>query len=297
MTSDVKIGEGKESLLFVNKKKQKNFVNFGIGRAATFGQKFFASFFQKRRFFFLPLLPLIFALPANADLSSPARVGVFAKLPNWSGLWEEFKAGASGGPDDPAELKQQIALSFVHPPYNAEWAAKAAAAARARANGPDKLCGNLGFPSLMIGSALMFEAIVTPEETALTFDFQETRHIYTDGQPLPPVDERFGTTWGTSVGHWEGQTLVVDTVASSAPVDPEGDPISEQATYHERIRLIDKNTLQDQLTITDPTALTHPWQLTRTYTRVPNMTRFVEEECYGNTRDQRVNGTFTISPP
>ena len=281
----------------MNKKKQKNFVNFGIGRAATFGQKFFASFFQKRRFFFLPLLPLIFALPANADLSSPARVGVFAKLPNWSGLWEEFKAGASGGPDDPAELKQQIALSFVHPPYNAEWAAKAAAAARARANGPDKLCGNLGFPSLMIGSALMFEAIVTPEETALTFDFQETRHIYTDGQPLPPVDERFGTTWGTSVGHWEGQTLVVDTVASSAPVDPEGDPISEQATYHERIRLIDKNTLQDQLTITDPTALTHPWQLTRTYTRVPNMTRFVEEECYGNTRDQRVNGTFTISPP
>jgi len=291
------------SLLF--EKRSKNSYSIAVGRPAcgtlrpkTKLTKFFCLFlFTKGRFPTGLLLMLLWAGAARADVSSTGRVGTFAKLPNWSGLWEEFKAGASGGPDDPAELKQQIALSFVHPPYNAQWAAKAAAAATARARGPDKLCGNLGFPSLMIGSALMFEAIVTPEETALTFDFQETRHIYTDGQPLPPVDERFGTTWGTSVGHWEGQTLVVDTVASSAPVDPEGDPISDQATYHERIRLIDKNTLQDLLTITDPTALTHPWHLTRTYTRVPNMTRFVEEECYGNTRDQRVNGTFTIAPP
>ena len=285
-------------LLFVNKKKQKNFANIGISRAASSGQKFFASFFQKRSFLFLLTNSLLLInLTAHAEVNSPARVNAFAKLPNWSGLWEEFRAGASGGPDDPAEFKQQIALSSVHPPYNAEWAAKAAAAAKARANGPDKLCGNLGFPSLMIGSALMFDAIVTPEETSLAFDFQETRHIYTDGKPLPPVDERFGTTWGTSVGHWEGQTLVVDTVASSSPVDSIGDPISDQATYHERIQLINKDTLQDQLTITDPIALTHPWHLTRTYTRVPNMTRFVEEECYGNTRDVQVNGTFTIGPP
>ena len=240
---------------------------------------------------------LLWAGAARADVSSPGRVGTFAKLPNWSGLWEEFKAGASGGPDDPAELKQQIALSFVHPPYNAQWAAKAAAAATARARGPDKLCGNLGFPSLMIGSALMFEAIVTPGETLMTFDFSEDRHIYTDGRPLPPKDEQFPTSWGTSVGHWEGQTLVVDTVATSLPVDAGGDRLSDQAAYHERIRLIDPNTLEDQLTITDPVALTGPWQLTRHYTRVPNMTRFVPEECEGNGRDVRVNGSFTIAPP
>ncbi len=255
--------------------------------------------FQLKRLWLMltNLLLLTSIAAAHAEVNSVARVNAFAKLPNWSGLWEEFRAGATGGPDDPAEFKQQIALSSVHPPYNAIWAAKAAAAAKARANGPDKLCGNLGFPSLMIGSALMFDAIVTPEETALAFDFQETRHIYTDGQPLPPAGQRFGTTWGTSVGHWEGQTLVVDTVASSAPVDSIGDPISDQANYHERIRLINKDTLEDQLTITDPVALTHPWHLTRTYTRVPNMTRFVEEECTGNTRDVQVNGTFTISQP
>jgi len=234
---------------------------------------------------------------AQADGSSPQRVEAYAKLPDWSGLWEQFRAGATGGSDDPAELQRQVALGFVHPPYNAVWEAKAEAAAKARANGPDKLCGNIGFHGIMIGSVQMFEALITPEETVLTFDFSETRHIYTDGKPLPPVDERFGTTWGTSVGHWEGQTLVVDTVATSSPVDSGKDEISDQATYHERIRMLDQNTLQDQLTIIDPVALTHLWQLTREYTRVPNMARIVPEECDGNDRDLRVNKTFTIAPP
>ena len=232
---------------------------------------------------------------AHADPNSPQRVRAFAKLPDWSGLWEQFKSGASGGPDDPAELKAYLAP--VHPPYNTVWAAKAAAAAKARTSQPDYVCVTQGFPSLMIGSALMFEAIVTPGETVMTFDFSEARHIYTDGQPLPPADERFDTSWGDSVGHWEGQTLVVDTVATSLPVDAGGDRLSDQATYHERIRLVNKNTLEDQLTITDPTALAHPWQLTRHYSRVPNVTRFVPEECSGNTRDVLVHGKFTIAPP
>jgi hypothetical protein len=45
---------GRESLLFLKKKKQKNFYSFGTGslhRTASYGKKFFASFFQKRRFF------------------------------------------------------------------------------------------------------------------------------------------------------------------------------------------------------------------------------------------------------
>jgi len=244
---------------------------------------------------FFSVLLLIAAGPAHAELNSPQRVSDFAKLPDWSGLWEQFKSGASGGPDDPAEL--QAYLAPVHPPYNAAWRARAAAAAKQRTNQPDFVCVIQGFPSLMIGSALMFEAIVTPGETLMTFDFSEDRHIYTDGRPLPPKDEQFPTSWGTSVGHWEGQTLVVDTVATSLPVDAGGDRLSDQAAYHERIRLIDPNTLEDQLTITDPVALTGPWQLTRHYTRVPNMTRFVPEECEGNGRDVRVNGSFTIAPP
>lgn len=228
---------------------------------------------------------------ANAELNSKQRVRAFAKLPDWSGLWEQFNSGATGAPDDPEVFKESMAP--VQPPYNAEWAAKAQAIVK---EPPDKVCGTIGFPGLMIGSSLMFEAVITPELTILHFNFSETRHIYTDGKPLPPADEQFGTTWGTSVGHWEGQTLVVDTVASSSPVTAFGDPISSKATFHERIRMLDQNTLEDQLTITDPIAFTHPWQLTRRYYRVPNMTRLVEEECGGNERDVLVNGKLTIAP-
>jgi hypothetical protein len=232
---------------------------------------------------------------ANAELNSKQRLRAFARLPDWSGLWEQFNSGATGAPDEPKEFKASMVP--VHPPYNVIWEAKAQAAAKARASQPDKICGNIGFPGLMIGSALMFEVVITPELTIMHFDFSETRHIYTDGKPLPPADELFGTTWGSSVGHWEGQTLVVDTVASSSPVTAFGDPVSAKATYHERIRMMDKNTLEDRLTVTDPIALTGPWQLTRQYHRVPNMARLVEEECGGNERDVRVNGTFTIAPP
>lgn len=238
---------------------------------------------------------LLGADSASAAVSSRERVRAFARLPDWSGLWEQYSSGATGSSDDPNEFKESMAP--VHPPYNAEWQAKAQAAAGERARQPDKICGNIGFPGLMIGSALMFEVVITPELTLMHFDFSETRHIHTDGKPLPPEDERFGTTWGTSVGRWEGQTLVIDTVASNSPITAFGDPISPTAVYHERIRMVDRNTLEDQLTVTDPIALMHPWLLTRRYHRVPNMTRLVEEECGGNERDVRVNGTFTIAPP
>lgn len=238
---------------------------------------------------------LIGVVAANAGTNSRERARAFARLPDWSGLWEQYSSGPTGSSDDPKELA--VALAPIRPPYNAEWEAKAQAAAAERARQPDKVCGNIGFPGLMISSALMFEVVITPELTLMHFDFSETRHIFTDGKPLPPEDERFATTWGTSVGHWEGETLVVDSVASSSPLTPFGDPSSEQATYHERIRMVDRNTLEDQLTITDPVALSHPWNITQHYHRVPNMVRLVEEECGGNERDVRVDGSFTIAPP
>lgn len=232
---------------------------------------------------------------AMAQSPSSERMKAFAKLPDWSGLWEQYSSGATGSSDDPKQFKESMAP--IHPPYNAEWQKKEDAAAAQRAQQPDKACGNIGFPGLMISSALMFEVAITPELTVMHFDFSETRNIYTDGKPLPPEDERFPTTWGMSVGRWEGQTLVVDTVSADSQVTPFGDPISEHATYHERLHLLDKNTLEDVLTVTDPEALSHPWMVTRRYRKVPNMTRMVEEECGGNERDVRVNNTFTIAPP
>ncbi len=247
------------------------------------------------------VLAVVFlATASQAELNTTQRVRAFAKLPDWSGLWEQYDIGPSGLPPlDPGDLEQ--------PPYNDAWEAKYQASIEAQEAKPPPLQCLTGFPSLMVGSPLMFQAIVTPEETALIFSARETRHIYTDGSPHPDKDSLWPMPWGNSIGHWEGQILVADTIATSSPlfriVPKNGGFVggwaifSDQAHYIERIRMTDKNTLEDQITIQDPVALSHAWSMTRQYHRVPNMKRIVDGDCRGNDRNPVVDGRFVIAPP
>lgn len=234
--------------------------------------------------------------PGEAALNSSARVQAFSRLPDWSGLWEQFALSPSGAPTDPAEAQEIERISRDHPPYNPEWEARFQAAAQQRTAVADKPLCQLGFPTLMLNSPLMFQVIVDPEETTILFSQNETRHIYTDGRKHPPADELFVAPWGDSIGHWEGQTLMIDTVGTSAYYLP-GNILSDQARYIERIRMLGDGTLEDRMTILDPVSLTKPWKLTRRYHRVPNMNRMVEEDCVGNDRDPVINGKFTLAPP
>ncbi|HEX4074762.1 MAG TPA: hypothetical protein VHX49_05130 [Candidatus Acidoferrales bacterium] len=167
----------------------------------------------------------------------------------------------------------------------------------------------------MLDTPLMFEIMPTPKETALIFSSREIRHVYTDGGPHTPADELWATPWGDSIGHWEGQTLVIDTIAVKSPFvasesdgvpvlafgDMEGERtitiLSSKARYIERIRMIDKDHLEDQMTVIDPTNLTAPWHMNRTYERVAHVNRMVYEDCEGEDRNPIVNGRFTLAPP
>lgn len=233
---------------------------------------------------------------ANADLNSKERLQAFAKLPDWSGLWAQFSAGSAGAPDDPIELKAFIGALHEHPPYNSEWEAKARTLNASKAKQPEKPHCLWGFPPLNVGSPFIFQAIVTPEETTMIFSDRETRHIYTDGRSHPPQDEMFATPWGDSIGHWDGEVLTVDTVTSSSPANWNGDPLSDRARYTERIRMVNRNTLEDQITVNDPVALSRPWQLTRRYLRDPNVNRIIDQVCVENDRNPVVNGKMTIAP-
>ena len=73
---------------------------------------------------------------------------------------------------------------------------------------------------------------------------------------------------GYSTGHWEGDTLVVDTVALNTISFVEGfTPHSEDMTVKERIRFIEPGLLEDRITVTDPKAFTKPWETSHTYRR------------------------------
>jgi hypothetical protein len=184
----------------------------------------------------------------------------------------------------------------------------------ANPGGAEVAC-TFGYPAIMLDSPLMFEAVPTQKETALIFSSREIRTIYTDGRQHPGKDDLWPTAWGDSIGHWEGQTLVIDTIAVQAPSGfgaHDGTPIlafggieqsllitylSPEAHFVERLRMIDKDHLQDQMTVIDPVNFTKPWHLTRTYERVTTIHRMVYEDCEGDNRNPIVDGHFTIAPP
>ncbi|HXW61790.1 MAG TPA: hypothetical protein VEJ45_04265 [Candidatus Acidoferrales bacterium] len=253
-------------------------------------------------------------------------MGASSGLPDWSGQWEivGVTPSANGGFEE--SLDQVLKEMSWGPPNNAEVQAKVEKMValerkemEAMRQGVDpggavRAC-TFGFPALMIDSPLMFEVLSTPKETALIFSSREIRHVYTDGRPHTAKQDLWATPWGDSIGHWEGQTLVIDTIAVKSPFEHtglEGTPIlafggieeeqmitylSSEAHFIERMRMLDKDHLEDQMTVIDPNNLTGPWRLSRTYRRVTHIQRMVYEDCEGEERNPIVNGRFTLTPP
>ncbi len=93
------------------------------------------------------------------------------------------------------------------------------------------------------------------------------RHIYMDGRKLPPQGEPQPWWYGYSVGHWDGDTLVVETnnlrgaedSVHDGWLDVNGSPYSEQATFTERFRRPTFGHLSIDITLEDPKAYTKPW--------------------------------------
>ena len=242
---------------------------------------------------------------AHADPSSAKRVRAFARLPNWTGLWE---TEASRVITNPAGRSGSFSRGNLggHPPYNAEWEQKYQAAlsspAAAQQANTFKGCGEgspqymRSFPNIM-EAPMVFQVVVTPEETLFVMDHGEIRHIYTDGRRHPDKDDLWPTLLGDSIGHWQGRTLVIDTIARIAgPVSIFGTgAVSEQAHFTERVRRLDANTLEDELTIDDPQRFVRPWTMKIHYSRVPDLNRLIPYECEAD-RNPIVNGNLTIAP-
>lgn len=87
------------------------------------------------------------------------------------------------------------------------------------------------------------------------------RLIYLDGRPLPNLDNASPTYFGTSVGKWDGDTLVLNTVGFNERFwfTNGGLPHTEKLSLVERISRPDFNTLKYEVTVDDPGAYTRPW--------------------------------------
>ncbi|HYR83290.1 MAG TPA: hypothetical protein VE422_04350 [Terriglobia bacterium] len=135
------------------------------------------------------------------------------------------------------------------------------------------------------GVPYQFQILQHPSYVAIFHEYPGTfRIIPTDGSPHP-VDP--DPSWlGDSVGHWEGDTLVVDTIGFNEKTELQGFRHTESLHMVERFRRTDFDTLQYEATIEDPNVFEKPWTITRTFSLRPELKRIDEFICENN-RDYR----------
>src|SRR5579863_2715548 len=145
---------------------------------------------------------------------TPADWAALGKLPDFTGVWEIPLGGgaARGGGRGAANRTGGGRGPANTPSLTPEYAAKAQEEARLAARAEDNQSANClppGMPGIM-GQPYPIEVLMTPGlVTIVTEAYTQVRHIYTDGRPLPQdPDPSFD---GTSVGRWEGDTLIVET--------------------------------------------------------------------------------------
>ena len=223
------------------------------------------------------------AFAQSAPKSKPAAAGRYAaldKLPDWSGIWTlDFAsiAATMGGP--PPALKGEYKKAYDA--WQKEVRENNGVVAEDTSH-----CRPPGMPIIMMAPQYPMEFFFTPGRITTHHEaWMQWRVIYTDGRAHPDdLDPSFN---GHSIGRWEGDTLVIDTVGIKTSVAM-GMGINHSDKLHlvERIHLAkgDPDTLKDELTINDPLALEKPWSLSLSFKRSRG-DELIEFVCAENDRN------------
>lgn len=189
------------------------------------------------------------------------------------GVWEPL-GGAILDPTAramPGNAGRAMPELRAFPPYNAAYQArydKITADLRAGVKLKDgsARCLPQGMPRMMV-IGYPIDIIVQAKRVVMLFEpGQQRRIIYTDGRQHTALDVLDPSYSGESIGHWEGDTLVVDTIGIREDLlfDYSFAPHSDVLHITERIRRVG-NSLEDDLTLEDTKAFTKPWQIKRSF--------------------------------
>jgi hypothetical protein len=224
---------------------------------------------------------------------APARATVIKPktLPDWSGIWSPaetniFDPTALAAPQNKSLPSSAYMREF--PPYNPEWEAKykkiLAGNVAGKPSDPTAGCVPQGMPRIMT-TPYPFEFVIQANRVIILHEASsQVRRIWTDGRKHP--DDLDPTYSGHSIGHWEGETLVVDTVGMRADTvfDVTTAPHSDKIHVTERLRRLSPTKFEDRLTVEDPIAFTKPWVVVRTYDLKPDW-KILEYVCEENNRN------------
>jgi hypothetical protein len=221
---------------------------------------------------FAPMLAVLIAMSVFSPISfaqggkqaeatkSPAPSSTLSH--DLSGVWMQYPDGPTAGVPGMNAIDEKLRPPFTpwgQARFNAARPMQGPTAVPGQENAPTLHCDPDG-PPRVLNLPNPFEIVQIPGRVFMFFELGHVwRTIWTDGRTLPKDPD---PSWlGYSVGKWDGDTFVVDTIGFNDKlwVDVFGSPRSDQMHLTERYRRLNHDTLEMQITMDDPKAYTKVW--------------------------------------
>ncbi len=205
-----------------------------------------------------------------ASLLAQAPKPSATAMPDFNGIWQSKLTGIARAYGKPLPF-----TPFGEERYKAQDVLK----------DPVGICLPAGPVRAATGSPHPFQIIQTKDMLAMLYEYQGVyRMIYTDGRKAPEDIEDYPEWMGFSTGHYEGDTLVVETVGINARnwLDAKMEH-SEKLRLNERFRKTDDNTFSWIVTYTDPVYFQEPITINYTIRRSKAGERIMSYSCSDDT--------------
>ncbi|HEX6994574.1 MAG TPA: hypothetical protein VF339_10570 [Gammaproteobacteria bacterium] len=230
------------------------------------------------------------------DMSAPAPRTPEGK-PDFSGIWFANVPATNACPGGDCIQEERMAREQINIgiklegglPYT-EWS-REQMAQRQQDGGvhdPHMRCMPPNFPRAWT-LPQHIKIVQTPGLMVMLHEFNAAyREVFLDGRPLP---EDPNPTWnGYSTAHWEGDTLVIETIGirDDMWLDIQGSPVTESARVTERLRRVNFGLMEVEIAVDDPKAYTRPWSVTIEMAYQADTT-MLEEICLDDEQNVRMH--------
>jgi hypothetical protein len=245
-------------------------------------------------------LVMLSAMPASAQLAKPVKSDYHTARDTPAQLFEEFR-----GMWDNTNRVSIEKFETLTEPLTPAYQKKRDEAIAIRAKGQqvytsDAQCIPAGMPRQMLNAS--FEVFVHPNSLTLMTAGGgiQVRNIWTDGRKPTPIDDLFETFSGESIGHWEGDTLVVHTQGLRPTNEFLYGVQGHYMTVDEKFTKIGPDLLQVETVVNDPVVFTTPWTYATVYKR--DLTKTMTENNYcvaalDRQVDKSGKEVFDLTPP
>ncbi len=206
------------------------------------------------------------------------------KKPDLSGVWTNILPPRQVPVPNPAEPTFLNMENFLAPGSSMQMLPPALALYQEHrrlsgANRPSEKCLPHGIPDAMVIPGAPTKIVQMPGLTLVLYEeFARFRQIFTDGRPFPAD---LNPAWlGSSIGHWDGDTFVVETAGLNDKtwLDDYGHPHSDALRTTERFHRVDVGHMDVEITFNDPKYYAKPWTTHMQFELMPD-TDLIEDVC------------------